>query len=176
LIQITDVLAANKLLMSLGADDQMPKLAMTAIERSLELQNRIDRALTYSQHVPPNSTHARQMARILDGSITLDDELNEVQERDVPMEPVPHRLAVEHKPVTRKADKHPRGKLKPGKGLTGRTKNERLAIREWIAENNIDIAPSGRIPQKYLDAYDEFRQKQRNRLLGRNDDQLPMSG
>lgn len=173
-VTVHDVVAANQLLVSLGAEDQMPRLAMTALERSLELQDRIDRALRYVEHVPPNSTHARQMARILDGSITLDDELNEVPDHGLPMQ---RRAAIEHPPAKR--TKTPKGKLKPGAGLAGRSTKERLKIREWIAECGFEIAPSGRIPQKYLDAYDEFQAQMREnrrqpKAADDSEQQLPM--
>jgi hypothetical protein len=90
------------------------------------------------------------MARILDGSITLDDENNELDERDLP--PNPKRLAVTH---SAPEPPRPKGKMKPGNGLAGRSTKQRLEIREWIAQQGFDVAPSGRIPQKYLDAYDE---------------------
>jgi hypothetical protein len=168
-LTVQDVLAANQLLVSLGAEDQMPRLAMKALETSLDLQSRIDRALKYAQHAPPASTHARQMARILDGSLTVDDELNEVEDRALPM---PRRRAVEapvsDRPASpgRKQAKGPKGKLKPGNGLIGRSTKERLEIRAWIAEQGFEISPTGRVPQKYLDAFDEVKK--------RNKDQLPI--
>lgn len=146
MVRLSDVAAANALLMSLGGEDQMARIATASFERAMELQTRIDRALHYASQTPPNSAHARQMARILDGSITVDDEASEVPEKDIPMRP---RRAVEPK-----RSKGPKGKLKPGNGLQGRTKDERLHIREWIAEQGIDIAPNGRIPQAHLDQYD----------------------
>lgn len=160
-LTVNDVLAANSLLMSLGAEDQIPGIAMKAIERSLELQSRVDRALTYAQHAPNSSTHARQMARILDGSITVDDELNEVPETGLPMARLAALPAAEPA-APQKAVKRSKGKLKPGNGLIGRSTKERLRIREWIAEQGFEIAPSGRIPQKYLDAYDEHMEILKN--------------
>jgi hypothetical protein len=62
--------------------------------------------------------------------------------------------------------KTPRGKLKPGTGLTGRSTKERLELRAWIAEHGFDVAPSGRIPQKYIDAYDEYVAKMSQRRHG----------
>jgi hypothetical protein len=94
------------------------------------------------------------MARILDGSITIDDEQNEVPE--LPDRPEPRRIAAAVSAAPRS-----KGKLKPGNGLTGRTKQQRLEIREWIAAQGIDIAPSGRIPQEHLDAYDRFKELER---------------
>jgi hypothetical protein len=178
MIKLPEVLAANQLLMQLGADDQMPSIAAKAIERSLELQERLDRALAYAEQAPPNSIHARNMARILDGSITIDDELNEVPEHG---RPEPRRLkAVPSAALSPTKHASPRGKLKAGKGLTGRSTAQRLEIREWIAEQGFSIAPSGRIPQHYLDAYDEFqaqlreaRKAERNRPAGGPDSLLP---
>jgi hypothetical protein len=166
-LTIQDVLAANSLLVSLGAEDQMPRLAMTALERSLDLQSRIDRALAYAESAPPASTHARQIARILDGSITVDDELNEVQESGLPMQ---RRRAVEAPPA-KKPDKSPRGKLKPGHGLGGRSTKERLKIRAWIEAQGYDIAHSGRIPQVYLDEYDEAMAEERRQKREANQSQ-----
>jgi hypothetical protein len=157
-INLHDVIAANQLLMSMGGDDQIPKIAASAIERQLELQNRIDRALTYASQTPPNSAHARQMARILDGSITIDDELNEVKEQHPLPQNQPRRLSAV--PAAKKKA-GPRGKLKAGAGLTGRSTAERLEMRKWIAENGFDISPTGRIPQNIIDAYDETQSQMR---------------
>lgn len=156
MIKLNDVLEANQLLMSMGGDDQLPRIASAAIERSLELQARVDRALAYAAEAPGNSLHAKNIARILDGSITVDDELNEV------VEPrnQPRRLtAVGSTHQARK--KGTKGKLSPGSGLSGRSTKERLKIREWIAEQGIDIAHSGRITQVYLDMYDDAMVKER---------------
>jgi hypothetical protein len=204
-INLSEVLAANELLMSIGGDDQLPRLAAVAIERSFELQSRMDRAMRYSMEPHAhNSPHVRQLMRILDGSITIDDERNEVPE------PEHQPLAVEARPAQnegrgmaersvkerkafrewaadqgfdipvnmkvpqhyldafdevkggafpapkprQKTTKGPRGKLRPGHGLEGRSTKQRLEIRAWIAEQGIDIAPSGRIPQKHIEAYD----------------------
>lgn len=152
MINLHDITAANNLLMSLGADDAMPRLAAVAIERSLELQHRVDRALKYAAETPPNSMHARQLARILDGSITLDDEMSEVPEDYPAPRPVTARSKVKGSP---------KGKLRPGHGLEGRSAQQRIDIRAWIAEQGFDIAPSGRIPQQYLDAYDETQEQMR---------------
>jgi len=150
MIKLHDLIAANQLLVSMGGEDQMGAIAAKSIEQSLELKNRIERALAYAESAPPNSAHARNMARILDGSITLDDELNEINEHDLP---TPRRVpALE---VKDPAHAGPRGKLKPGNGLTGRSTKQRIEIREWIAQQGYDVAPTGRIPQKYLDLYDQ---------------------
>jgi hypothetical protein len=158
-IKLADLAQANALLVSMGGEDQMPRIAAASVERSIQLQSRIERALAYAAETPPNSAHARQMARILDGSITIDDEQNEVPEdgrpepRRLPASSVNHR-AVERSPKSK-------GKLKPGNGLTGRSTKQRLEIREWIAHQGIEIAPSGRIPQEHIDAYDRFKELER---------------
>jgi hypothetical protein len=137
----------------MGGDDQMGNIAAKSIEQSLELKNRIERALDYAQAAPSASVHARNMARILDGSITVDDELAEVDERQLP---TPKRMAA--LPAREPKDVQPRtpkGKLKPGHGLAGRSTKQRIEIRAWIAQQGWEIAPSGRVPQKYLDLYDQ---------------------
>lgn len=149
MIKLHDLIAANSLLVSMGGEDQMGAIAAKSIEQSLELKNRIERALAYAESAPPNSSHARNMARILDGSITLDDELNEIDEQTLP---TPRRMTAL---PSRDVAPGPKGKLKMGNGLTGRSTAQRLEIRAWIAEQGFDVAPSGRIPQKYLDAYDQ---------------------
>jgi hypothetical protein len=157
-IKLADLAAANALLVSMGAEDQMGRIAAASVERSIELQGRIERALAYADSVPANSAHARQMARILDGSITIDDEQNEV---DTDGRPEPRRLpaaAVRHQePETYTAGPRSKGKLKPGNGLGGRSTKQRLELREWIAGQGVEIAPSGRIPQHLIDRYDEFQ-------------------
>jgi hypothetical protein len=170
-IKLADLAAANALLVSMGAEDQMPRIAAASVERSIEQQHRIERALAYADSLPPNAAHARQMARILDGSITIDDEENEVDTHGIPE---PRRMparAISHEPAKSKPAKAgPRGKLKPGAGLTGRSTKERLEMREWIAGQGIEISPTGRIPQEYIDQYDraqeairEHRRQERKR-------------
>lgn len=222
-IKLQDVVEANKLLMSMGAQDQLPVIASAAIERSLELQHRIDRAVRYAEETHTSSLHARQILRILDGSITLDDEASEV----IP-EPVVHRQPLadisrqttrslseapakrshhaktegglggrntaerkafrdwcaargielplnqavpqhliddfdeategRYKPKPRKPYRQasgPRGKLKPGHGLAGRSPEERLHIRQWLTEQGFDVNPTGRIPQNLIVHYDD---------------------
>lgn len=144
MISLNDITAANNLLVSLGGEDQMNRIAATAIDRSLELQHRVDRALKYAADAPPNSLHAKNMARILDGSITVDDELNEVQEQDLP---TPQRL----KAVS--------GKSKRGPGLRGRSTKERKAFRDWLQAHHIDMPKYGPIDQSYIDAFDEAMAK-----------------
>lgn len=153
MIKIHDLVTANNLLVSMGGTDQMPTIAAKSIEQSLELRHRIERALAYAEAAPNASVHARNMARILDGSITVDDELQEVNETGLP---TPKRVAAlparepREEPAAR-----PKGKMKPGNGLAGRSTKQRIEIREWIAQQGWEIAPSGRIPQKFLDLYDE---------------------
>lgn len=160
--KIQDVIAANQLLVSLGAEDQMPKLAAISIETVLDLRSRIERAISYANQAPPASAHARNMARILDGSITEEDEQLEAENEPGELPGIRRHELTGSKPKPQ-PKKGTRGKLKPGAGLAGRSTRERLEIRAWIAENGFDIAPSGRIPQKYLDAYDEYQAKIRQR-------------
>jgi hypothetical protein len=171
-IALADIAAANALLVSFGAEDQMPRIAAASIERTIEQQNRIDRALAYADALPANAAHARQMARILDGSITIDDEQNEVDTYGIgePRRTPARELHAPRPAAPKPAGKGPRGKLKPGAGLTGRSTKERLAMREWIAQQGIEISPTGRIPQEYIDQYDraqeairEHRRQERKR-------------
>jgi hypothetical protein len=169
-IKLADLAAANALLVSMGAEDQMPRIAAASVERSIEQQHRIERALAYADSLPPNSAHARQMARILDGSITIDDEENEVETRHLP-EPRRTTAREIHGPAGGEVPvPRSKGTLKPGNGLAGRSTKQRLEIREWIAQQGIEIAPSGRIPQTYIDQYDraqeairEHRRQERKR-------------
>jgi hypothetical protein len=156
-ITIHEVIQANNLLVSLGADDQMSKVAAAAIERSLDLQSRVDRALQYASEAPSNSTHAHNMARILDGSITIDDEAHEVEEDHLNQ---PRRLPA----AASEAPKVKRTRKRPGKlatGLTGRSTAERANIREWINQQQFDVAPFGRIPEKYIELYDMAQEEMR---------------
>jgi hypothetical protein len=164
MISLNRIREANELLVSLGGEDQMPRLAATAIERSIELQHRVDRAVRYADETQAhNSPHARQMARILDGSITLDDELNEVPEPGY-IQPRPAVTASRPKSLPKKkatSKSGTRGKLQPGHGLEGRNTKQRLALRQWLTEQNFPINPSGRIPQQYIDAYDDAQEQMR---------------
>lgn len=135
----------------------MPRIAAASVERSIELQSRIQRALDYAETAPNASVHARNMARILDGSITIDDEQNEVDTHGI-AEPKRTNARELHETPKRKPDKSPRGKLKPGAGLAGRSTKQRLEIRDWIAEQGIEISPTGRIPQEYIDQYDRAQE------------------
>lgn len=141
MISLNDITAANTLLVSLGGEDQMGRIAATAIDRSLELQHRVDRALRYAAEAPPNSLHAKNMARILDGSITVDDELNEVAEQNLPS---PQRL----KAVASKTPKR-------GPGLSGRSTKERKEFRDWLRSQKIELPKYGPIDQIYIDAFDQ---------------------
>jgi hypothetical protein len=148
MISLNDITAANNLLVSLGGEDQMNRIAATAIDRSLELQHRVDRALKYAAEAPANSMHAKNIARILDGSITVDDELNEVSEQNLP---TPKRL----KAVSTGGQKKTKTTAVRGEGLRGRSTKERKAFREWLQEHNIDLPKYGPIDQSYVDAFDE---------------------
>jgi hypothetical protein len=176
-LKLADVVQANQLLVALGGEDQMQRIAAASIERAIELQNRIDRALNYADQTPPNSAHARNIARILDGSITVDDELNEVDEIDRPI----NRLALHEAPAQRSAPpaKRTRGpgkKPKTGPGsrgsaLAGRPKPERAEFRKWAAEQGYVLPKAGPIRQEFLDMWDEYKEALR---LARKSGQLPM--
>jgi hypothetical protein len=146
MINLSDITAANNLLVSLGGSDQMSRIAATAIDRSLELQHRVDRALKYAAEAPANSVHAKNIARILDGSITVDDELREVAEEHLQ---APRRL----KAVS--GGKRNTRKQPQGKGLQGRSTKQRKEFRDWLQEQNIDLPRYGPIDQIYIDAYDK---------------------
>jgi hypothetical protein len=238
-IKLHDVVEANNLLVSMGGEDQLPRIASAAIERSLELQHRVDRAIRYAEEAHSSSLHVKQVLRILDGSITLDDEMNEMDPEPVvhPLDEYPRLVQQQsleapdkyprdgssglagrsteqrkafrdwlaaqgvdlplnqavpqsyvdtfdqatgnrHKPKpkpTRKPDQTPRGKLKPGHGLEGRTPEERLHIRTWLAEQGFDLNPTGRIPQKFITHYDvamaELKRMQREQKQMRQQQQ-----
>jgi hypothetical protein len=152
-IKLQDVVEANNLLMSMGAQDQLSVIASAAIERSLELQHRIDRAVRYAEETHTNSMHARQMLRILDGSITIDDESNEV----IP-EPVVHENPLDEYPrlVQRPLVAHaPALKQELAMGLANRNTAERKAFRDWCREKGIDLPLNQTVPQHFIDAFDE---------------------
>lgn len=194
MVKLHDVVEANRILVSLGGEDQMQRIAAASIERSLELQNRIDRALAYAASTPANSSHARQIARILDGSITVDDELNEMQERDLPMPESRYYLeeaAARHAPLP--AAPAPRPKPRPAaeavdkrgrrignrkSGLAGRTKNERKAFREWAVANGYDVGMTGPVSNAVVAAYDEAMAEERKARAAarRETQQLPGLG
>ena len=56
-IKLSDVVEANNLLISMGAEDQLPRIASAAIERSLELQHRVERAIRYAEDAHSSSLH-----------------------------------------------------------------------------------------------------------------------
>lgn len=158
MVNLQDVVNANNLLMSVGADDALPRIASVAIEKSLELQHRIERALDYAQAAPSNSLHTKQMARILDGSITHEDELREI--------------AAETKSVgvVEKVRRAPKKKVGAGvgrggyvrpQGLKGRSTKERKEFREWVAEQGITLPTYGPVPQEHVDAFDLAREELR---------------
>lgn len=157
MIRLSDVVEANRVLMALGGEDQMQRIAAASIERSLELQSRLDRALAYAEQTPPNSAHARNMARILDGSITIDDELREVdEERAQALHGQPRRLAVERPKRTRGPNKKKKdaGPGSARSGLTGRTPQQRREFRAWIAEQGYDVPQQGPVPHELVELYD----------------------
>lgn len=200
MIKLNDVVQANQLLVALGGEDQMQRIAAASIEKQLELQNRIDRALAYAAQTPPNSSHARQIARILDGSITIDDELNEVEEHD---RPIP-RLAIHQPPTSQSALVAPTpapqavrpaaapvkrtrgpGKKKrdsaPGRyesGLAGRSSTQRRAFRDWMHDNGYAVPSAGPVSPDLVAIYDQAMEAERAaRAAARKaerEDQLPM--
>ena len=139
MINFNDVINANNLLISLGGEDQMPRIMPAIVNRSLELEFRLDRALKYAAAAPSNSLHARNMARILDGSITVEDELHEKEFV------VPESKALSQQKVSRK----PRAS-----GLIGRSMKERKEFRDWVQEQKLDLPKYGPIKQVYVDAFD----------------------
>ena len=187
MIRLADVVEANRVLVALGGEDQMQRIAAASIERSLELQNRIDRALAYAAQTPANSAHARQIARILDGSITVDDEMNEVTEHDRPMPerfgqfldapPAPERHSLPAPtppPSTRKR----RGAPPPRSGLAGRTPTQRKAFRQWATENGYNVPKQGPVAvelvQEYDDAMADERKQRAAERKSQRDGQLPI--
>lgn len=169
-LKLADVVEANRMLMALGGEDQMQRIAAASIERSLELQNRLDRALAYAAQTPPNSVHARQMARILDGSITIDDELNEVREHDRPLhemparEPVAALHAAPDMPVRR--TRGPNKKKQPvvRSGLAGRTSNQRKEFRAWAEEQGYTVPKQGPVAVELVQEFDDWKAAERKRL------------
>ena len=151
---LQDIVAANNLLVSVGGDDQLPLIATRAIEKSIELQTRIDRALDYAKAAPPNSLHAQQMARILDGSITHADEIEEIGS------PQPVQKAVEKKKKTPAVDPYTYTK-RPESALKGRSHEERRAFRQWAKEQNIGAPLAGPLPKHYVDLYDQAMEESR---------------
>lgn len=180
--KLAEVMEANRMLVALGGEDQMQRIAAASIERSLELQSRIDRALAYALQTPPNSVHARNMARILDGSITVDDELNEVAGNDH----VTHRLQLhpataEDAPVRTAEPKRTRGpgkKKGPGSGrsgLAGRSTAQRKEFRKWAVEQGYDLPNNGPVPHEVVELYDKAMEEARRiRAEMRKSPELPI--
>jgi hypothetical protein len=159
MVKLDEVIAANTLLVSLGAEDALPRIASVAIERSLELQSRVDRALGYAAQTPPSSMHARNMARILDGSITHEDELRELAaERTA--EPVVESV-VKRKVRGPGKKTSGRGSYARPQGLKGRSTKERKEFRDWLKEQGIDLPQYGPVPQEHVDAFDLAREELR---------------
>jgi hypothetical protein len=150
-IKLHDVVEANNLLVSMGGEDQLPRIASAAIERSLELQHRVDRAIRYAEEAHSSSLHVKQVLRILDGSITLDDEMNEMDP-----EPVVHPLDEYPRLVQQQSleapDKYPRD---GSSGLAGRSTEQRKAFRDWLAAQGVDLPLNQAVPQNYVDTFDQ---------------------
>jgi hypothetical protein len=157
-IKLQDIVEANQLLMSMGGVDQLPVIASSAIERSLELQSRVDRAIRYAEEAHSSSLHVKQVLRILDGSITLDDENNEVYP-----EPVVHRQPLDDYPrlVRRPLTEAPpapapdRGHHSTTSPLAGRSTDERKAFRTWLDENDMAIPYNQPVPPELVARFDE---------------------
>jgi hypothetical protein len=139
MIDLHDIIRANDLLMKLGGEDQLPKLTATAIERSLELQNRIDRALEYASGLPSNSMHAKKIASILDGVVTAAEVKAEVVKAK-PKKPAPQKKTA--------------GPGSRNSGLSSRPRSERLAFRNWARAQGMNVPTAGPVPQEMVDAYD----------------------
>lgn len=153
MIALNDIAEANRLLVSLGGEDQMGRIAAASIERYVDLQHRVDRALAYAKAAPANSTHAKQIARILDGSITLDDEAQEIGEQH----PLPHQQP-KRLPVEAPRRRGPgRPKAAKGAGLAGRSTRYRKEFRAWVAEQGIDLPYNKLAPQLLVDAFDNVQ-------------------
>lgn len=149
-IKLHDIVEANQLLMSMGGSDQLPVIASAAIERSLELQHRVDRAIRYAEEAHSSSLHVKQVLRILDGSITIDDENNEVSP-----EPVVRQSALDEYPRLVRQQSLPAAQDHPKSGLAGRSTAERKEFRDWLAGQGIDLPMNMAVPQEYVDAFDE---------------------
>lgn len=148
---LKDIIEANQLLMSMGGQDQMPAIASASITRSLELQDRINRAIRYAEETHTSSLHARQMLRILDGSITIDDHNNEVHpEPVVRQQPLADFPAVEHKELA--ASKPHRSNTSP---LADRNTEERKAFRNWLDEQGRGIPYNQPVPPELVAEFDE---------------------
>jgi hypothetical protein len=139
-VELNDIIRANELLVKLGGEDQLPKLTEAAIEKYLELQNRIDRALEYASALRSNSMHAKKIASILDGVATSTEEKGE-SVKAKPKKPAPSKRKTAG-PGGRKS------------GLASRPRSERLAFRNWAREQGLNVPTAGPVPQDMVDTYD----------------------
>jgi hypothetical protein len=149
--KLKEIIEANNLLMSLGGEDQLQNISTTAIERSLELQHRIDLALEYAKTSTSNSTHAKNMAAILlDGVIPMANEAiispapEEVKVVEAPQKKSHHKKAPQKKVVPQRRN-----------GLASRPRAERQAFRQWADEQGFTVPKAGPVPMNLLDAYDQ---------------------
>lgn len=140
MINLNDIISANDLLVKFGGEDQLAKLTTAAIERNIELQNRIDRALDYAKALPSNSMHAKKIASILDGVVAPEEEQVKVVEAK-PKKPAPQKKKTGG-PGSRKS------------GLSSRPRSERLAFRNWARAQGMNVPTAGPVPQDMVDAYD----------------------
>lgn len=140
--KLNEVIEANKLLVSLGGEDQMPSIAATAMEKYLELQSRIDLAVEYAKTSTSNSTHAKNMVAILHGRTPTTPEPVKVVE-------APKKAPQKKAPQRRKG------------GLVGRSKNERQKFRQWAEEYGLEVPKAGPIPQHMIDTYDQVQEELR---------------
>ena len=150
-VNLQDVVEANNLIVSMGGEDQLPAIASAAIERSLELQHRVDRAIRYAEEAHSSSLHVKQVLRILDGSITLDDEENEVPEKEYPH--LVQRAAHEQQALLPAAPP-PMPQQGPS-GLAGRSTEQRKVFRQWLSGQGIELPLNMAVPQVYVDAFDK---------------------
>jgi len=170
-VNLQDVVEANNLLISMGAEDQLPRIASAAIERSLELQHRVDRAIRYAEEAHSSSLHVKQVLRILDGSITIDDEMNEVPEKEYPH--LVQRAA--HEQQSLPATPPPMPQHGPS-GLAGRSTEQRKAFREWLKGQGIELPLNMAVPQVYVDAFDKATDGQYRPIQRRVYNRSPYSG
>lgn len=153
-IKLNDVVEANNLLISMGAEDQLPRIASAAIERSLELQHRVDRAIRYAEEAHSSSLHVKQVLRILDGSITLDDEMNEVVPEPIVQHPLDEYPRLVRRPIAEASLPAPAPERTTG-GLAGRSTAQRKAFRDWLAAQGIELPLNKAVPQDYVDTFDK---------------------
>lgn len=142
MVELNDIISANDLLVKLGGEDQLPKLTAVAIERSLELQNRIDRALDYAKALPATSMHAKKIASILDGVVApVEEKVEVVKAKPKPKKPAPKKGG--------------------SSGLASRPRSERLAFRNWAREQGFTVPTAGPVPQNLVNAYDMAQEEMR---------------